>query len=189
LFHCVFALVFAAQAAVAEEAASTSKPGLSASRTVSVAAQVSAIDHATREVTIEADDGTSMTFIASDDVRNLDQVHAGDYVIAQVFQEVDIEVRANPEGLSPAAAVAEFGARAPEGAEPGVVVGQAVTVVALVTAIDLEANTFTLKGPEGNEMTFEAQNPDNLRRSEVGDLVVITVSQSFGVLVEHPGAE
>jgi hypothetical protein len=137
-------------------------------------------------VTIETDDGETLEFAISSDVRNLDQVQAGDFVIAQIFQEIDIEVRANPDGLQPAEATSMVAGRAEAGEMPAGVVGKAVVVMALVTAIDLEANTFTLKGPEGNEMMFEAQNPDNLRRAEVGDLVVITIAQSMGVLVERP---
>jgi len=166
-----------------------SKPGLTASRTLSVVAQVTAIDHESRQVTIEDEEGESFEFTVGEDVRNLDQVQSGDFVIAQIHQEVDIQVQANPEGLAPSADSLSAAARAEAGAMPGAVIGEQVRITAVVTDIDLEANTYTLRGPLGNSMTFEAMNPENLKRGAVGDLVVVTVTQSLGVLVERPAAD
>jgi hypothetical protein len=56
----------------------------------------------------------------------------------------------------------------------------------VVEEFDLEANTFKLRGPEGNVREFAARNPENLEKADVGDLVVITVTTAFGILVEHP---
>lgn len=188
LAHLLLSLFLLPVATLAQDTA-TSKPSIKASRTLAVVAQVSDIDHAARVVELETEDGDSFEMSVSPDVRNLDQVQAGDFVIAQIFQEVDIQVKANPEGLAPGASAAAVAERAEAGAMPAGALGASVTVSALVTDIDLEANTFTLRGPAGNEMTFEAQNPDNLRRSEVGDLVVITVTESLGVLVERPAGD
>jgi hypothetical protein len=57
-------------------------------------------------------------------------------------------------------------------------------VIATVEEINLEANTFKLKGPDGTVTEYLARNPDNLRRSEVGDLVIITVSEAVAISVE-----
>ena len=59
--------------------------------TQTMVATVDAIDHETREVTLSGEGGT-VTFTASDDVRNLAQVEAGDRVIAEVSEEISIEV-------------------------------------------------------------------------------------------------
>ena len=47
---------------------------------VEVTATVAKIDHATREVTLKADDGQEYSFVASEDVQNLPQVQVGDVV-------------------------------------------------------------------------------------------------------------
>jgi len=73
---------------------------------------------------------------------------------------------------------------------PGVAVIDAVVVTAVVEEINLEANTFKLKGPEGNIEEFTAQNPENLKKAAVGDLLVITYSKAFILTVEKaPAAE
>jgi hypothetical protein len=47
----------------------------------------------------------------------------------------------------------------------------------------LDNNTFKLKDVEGTVTEFTARDPDNLRRSEVGDMVVIKIVQAIGIAV------
>ena len=74
--------------------------------------------------------------------------------------------------------------RSAEGEMPGIAAFDAQQVIATVEEINLEANTFKLKGPDGTVNEYVARNPDNLRRSEVGDLVIITTSQAVAFSVE-----
>jgi len=87
-----------------------------------------------------------------------------------------------------AAEVAAMG-RAEEGAMPGFAAMGSTVVVAKVVEINLETNTFKLAGPDGVVEEFVARNPDNLRRAEVGDLVVITTTEAVAVTVERKPAE
>ena len=162
------------------------KPSFSASRTMTMSAMVEAIDHETREVTLKGPEGNTVTITASDDVRNLAQVEAGDEVLAEVFEEISIEVMANPEGMQPGAGEMVATAAAELGELPGAAVMDTVVITAVVEDINIENNTFKLRGPEGNVREFAARNPENLSLAEVGDLVVITVTQAMGVLVEKP---
>ena len=61
-----------------------------------------------------------------------------------------------------------------------------VVISAVVEDINIENNTFKLKMSDGMVTEFVAQNPENLKRTKVGDLVIIGVSQAFGIVVEHP---
>lgn len=168
---------------------STDKPTFAASRTMTMGASVEAVDQATREVTLRNAEGDTVTFTAGPEVRNLAQIEAGDQVLAEITEEVRIEVHANPDGMQPGVGEVVAAARAEEGAMPAGAVSDTVVITAVVEEIDLEANTFKLRGPEGNVREFVAANPENLRRSAVGDLVVITITESFGIMVERPGAE
>ncbi len=179
-----------ATAAFAEESADApDKPSFAASRTITLGATVVAVDHETREVTLEGADGETVSFTAGDDVRNLDQVEAGDAVLAEVFEEITVDVFANPEGVEPGAGEFVAAARAEAGEAPGAGVMDTVIISAIVEEIDLEANTFKLRGPEGNVREFTAANPENLKRAETGDLVVITITQAVGIMVAHPNSE
>lgn len=167
----------------------TDKPAFSASRTMTMGASVEAVNQETREVTLKNAEGDTVTFTAGPEVRNLAQIEAGDQVLAEITEEVRVEVHPNPDGMEPGMGEVVAAARAEEGEMPAGAVSDTMVITAVVEEIDLEANTFKLRGPEGNVREFVARNPDNLRRSEVGDLVVITITESFGIMVERPTAD
>jgi len=185
----ILALLLTGATAWAGDHPDGDKPSISASRTESFAAEVTAINHETREVTLTGTNGVSTSFTASDHVRNLAQIEAGDLVIAEMYEEISISVHANPDGLEPGAGQFAAAERAEKGTMPGAAAMDTVVVTAVVEEINLEANTFKLRGPEGNIKEFAARNPENLRKAAVGDLVVITVTQAMGIMVERPAGE
>jgi hypothetical protein len=157
------------------------KPSFSASQSMTVSAVVTAIDHDTRVVTVRKPDGEELTFTASEEVRNLPQVQVGDVLVAEYVESVSIEVMAD-DGLGTDAAEAVAMGRAEEGAMPGFAAMDSQIVIAKVEEINLELNTFKVE-------EFVARNPDNLRRAEVGDLVVITTTEAVAITVERQPAE
>ncbi len=162
-------------------------PSMSARRSMTVSAVVEAMDHETRIVTVRKADGEELTFTASDEARNLDQVSVGDVLIAEYVQSVSIDVYAN-DGSEPEAATAEAMARTPKGQMPGFAAMEKTVITATVEEINIEANTFKLKGPDGTINEYVARNPDNLKRALVGDLVVITTIDAVAVIVEEQEA-
>ena len=46
-----------------------------------------------------------------------------------------------------------------------------------------------LKGPDGTVSEYVARNPENLKRAAVGDLVVMTVTESVAITVEEQSAD
>lgn len=165
------------------------RPSMSANRTVTFSAEVVAIDHETREVTLSGDDGQTVTFIARDQVRNLAQVEAGDRVFAEMYEEVSISVHANPNHLQPATTEMAATERTKDGELPGAAAMDTLVISAVVDDINIENNTFKLKMSDGMVREFVAKDPENLKRSKVGDLVIIGVSQAFGIIVQRPDAE
>jgi len=171
-----------------EEATMTDKPSFSASQSLVVSALVEAIDQETRVVTLRKSNGEAITFTASDDVRNLAQVSVGDHLIAEYVESVSIEVMA-ADGLEADAAEVAAMARAEEGQMPGFAAMDALVVTATVEEINIELNTFKLKGPDGVISEYTARNPQNLKRAAVGDLVVMTVTSAVAIVVEEKSAE
>ena len=164
------------------------KPSLSATESVTTTARVEAIDHETREVTLLLADGDTVTSRASDEVRNLDQVSVGDIVYAHYTDSVSIQVVAD-DGAAPEAYVAGEAARAAEGKMPGFAATESAVTTSIVEAINLEDNTFKLREADGEVRQYTARNPDNLRRAEVGDKVIVTVTHSVVVTVERQPAD
>ncbi len=187
--YLLFALLFAVSATWAgDEEKMMAKPSFSASQSTMVSAVVEAIDHETRVVTVRKADGEEITFTASTEARNLDQVSVGDILIAEYVETISVEVMAN-EGFEPEAIEAVAMARTEKGEMPGVAAMAANVVISTVEEINLEANTFKLKGPDGVVTEYVARNPENLKRSAVGDLVVITVTEAIAITVEKQEVE
>jgi hypothetical protein len=171
-----------------EEAATMEKPSFFASQSMTVSAEVTAIDHETRVVSVRKDDGEEITFTASEEARNLGQVSVGDMLLAEYVETVSIQVMAN-EGMEPDVAAASAMARTKEGEMPGFAAMDATVITATVEEINIEANTFKLKGVDGTVNEYVARNPENLKRAEVGDLVVITLSEAIAIAVEKHAVE
>ena len=172
----------------ANEDAMMDKPSFAASQTMTISAVVEAIDHETRVVTVRKPDGEALTFTASEEARNLDQVKVGDVLTAEYTESVSIEVMAN-DGMEADMAEASAMARTKKGEMPGFAAMDATVITATVEEINLEMNTFKLKGPDGSINEYVARNPENLKRAAVGDLVVITVTESVAITVEAQPAE
>lgn len=158
------------------------RPSFAASQTSTVTATVTAIDHETREVTLDRSDGEIVKLIAGPDVRNLDQVGVGDVVYAEFSESVTIEVSPD-DGSAPELLADTNTARAPAGGMPGVAVVDSTVVTAIVEAIDIETGTFALREPDGEIREYAARNPQNLERATVGDRVIITTRESLVVTV------
>jgi hypothetical protein len=171
-----------------EKAAPMDKPSMYTSESVMVTAVVEALNQETREVTLRGPEGNAISFIASEEARNLDQVKVGDIVVAEYVQSVSIEVFAG-DGSTPGVGEMMVAGRSKKGEMPGMAMMDAVVITATVEEINIEANTFKLKGPTGEITEYTARDPENLKRAEVGDTVVITLTESIALSVEKTSAE
>ena len=177
--------------AVSEEKvdpSSPEKPAISTSMAVVVTSVVEAINHETRLVTLSGEEGESVTFTAGPEARNLDQVEVGDTVTVEYLQNLTIQVLA-AENAEPGAGAVAVAARAEEGEMPGAAIIDAQVEVFTVEDINIEANTFKLKGADGVVNEFTAREPENLKKSAVGDVVVMTFTQAVAIAVEKNAAE
>ena len=181
-------LLFSAPCWAEEAPAATEKPSLFSSQTVKLSALVEAINHETRELTLRGPEGNSVTFTVSEEAQNLDQVNVGDIVMAELVRSMSIEVFAN-DGSAPSVGALSAEGRAAKGEAPGLAAIDAVVVTATVEEINLEDNTFKLKGPNGEIRQYEARDPENLKKAEVGDIVVITFTDSVAITVEKSTTE
>jgi len=181
-------LLFASPCWASESASSTDKPSMYTSQTVILTAVVEAINHETRDVTLRGPEGNSVSFVASEDARNLGQVNVGDTVMVEYEQSMSIEVFAN-DGSEPGAGEMVVAGRSEDGEMPALTAIDALVVSAVVEEINIEANTFKLRGPSGEIKEYEARNPENLKRAEVGDIVVITFTDAIALTVEKASGE
>jgi hypothetical protein len=71
---------------------------------------------------------------------------------------------------------------------PSVVVTDTSISTATVIAIDLESETFKLDWGNGRIKEYVAQNPDNLRKADIGDLVVVTYTEALALSIQEISA-
>jgi hypothetical protein len=161
-----------------------SEPGKAAVvAAVEISAQVVGIDKATRTLTLKGPKGNAVDLVAGDEVRNFDQIKLGDVVVARYAQALTLELRKATSGAG-GAAVREEAAKAKPGERPAVAGARQVTVMASVVAVDPKKGTITLKGPRGNEVTLNVQNPEQFKVVKKGDQVEATYTEALALSVE-----
>jgi hypothetical protein len=167
---------------------STDKPSLSTTQTVTLSAQIVALDKENRLVTLKGPQGNERTIQLGDAVKRLDEFQVGDVVVAEYLQNLTIEVVA-AEGAEPGHGVMAAAARAPETERPGMLATETSVSMAKVAEIDLENNTFKLDWGEGDVQEYVARNPENLKKAEVGDLVIVSYSEALALQLQQAPQE
>lgn len=188
LILLITALIFSLSLQAGEEAAATEKPSFSATRTMQVTTVVDAVDREARTVTLKGPEGNTRTIKARDDSNNIDQIVVGDLVNVEFVQHMSIEVFAN-DGMEPGSGTMAATAVNKEGETPAGMEMITSVTTATVQDINIEANTFKLKWPGGEIKEYEAQDPENLKKAEVGDLVVTTYTEAIALYMNEVPAE
>ena len=165
--------------------AAADKPlGRGEGRAVTVKGTIAAIDKEKSTVTLKGPKGRTVT-IQVKDPQKLEVIKVGDPVVATYMEAVAFQIK-KPGTATPGTTVQETRVSSKPGETPAGAVGQEVTVTATITAINKTAHTVTIKGPNGNTETVKAQDPKNLDRVKVGDMVEITYAQALAVSLDKP---
>lgn len=147
-------------------------------------ATVTAINPATREVTVQGDNGT-VTMQAGPDVKNFNNLKVGDQVLASYYRGVMAELVAGGKKMSdPAAATFAYG-NSP-GMKPAGGVGHSVTVTAKIQDVNVPTNTVAFTKSDGTTHIVQAKSPEMqkfIRELKRGDTVQVTFTDSFAVAV------
>jgi hypothetical protein len=161
-----------------------SEPGKAAIvRAAEISAQVVAIDKATRTVTLKGPQGNAVDIVAGDEVKNFDQIKLGDFVVARYAQALTLELQ-KTKVKAGEPTVTEGATRAKPGERPAVAGAREITAIADVIGVDAKKKTITLKGPRGNVVTLDVQNPDQFKVVKKGDQVQVTYTEALALSVE-----
>ena len=183
-------LGFAAAAALAVPAAAQTggmmagtAPGKAAvAQTVRIAATITAIDKATRDVTLKGPQGNEVTITAGPDVKNFDKLKVGDQVDVQYVEALTLELKKGG-GMVVARTEQKGAVGAKPGEMPAGAVGRQVTIVADVVGVDAAKQTITLKGPQ-RTVDLRIPDPEQFKRIAKGDQVEATYTQALAIAVE-----
>jgi hypothetical protein len=184
----MIALVFAAAPAIAQQTPvgaeiKASEPGkVAMARAVKASALVTAIDAASRTLMLKGPEGGVFELVAGDEVRNFDQIKVGDSVVVTYVRGLTMEVKKG-DGIRESTEKTDA-VRAKPGEKPAGAVGRQVTIVADVVAVDQKKKTITLKGPKGNVVELDVQNPEHFKVVKTGDQVIVDYVEAVAVAVE-----
>ncbi len=169
-------------AALAEEVASTGGRGFAAG--VQKVYTVTQIDYDSREVTLRDADGVESTFLAEAEIRNLEQVEAGDMLTAVYAEALAVQIYP-VNGASKGRIVDTQVTRAPLGDKPQGTITKRVEITGRIAAVDRETRMVTLEGKH-ESLSLRATADIDLSKIKVNDMVRIDYLERFSIKVETP---
>lgn len=157
-------------------------PGaVAVAQTVKVTATITAIDAATRSVTVKGPKGREVTFVAGPEVRNFAQLKVGDQVEAQYVESLAIELKKGG-GMAVGATEQSAATRAKEGGTPGAAGARQVTLVGDVIELDPATQTVTVRGKE-RTVDLKIRDPEQFKLVAKGDQIQATYTEAVGLSV------
>jgi len=163
----------------------TTLPPRTVEQTVEATATVTAIDKATREVSLKTEDGETTKVVVGPEVTRFDEIAVGDTVRASYTVGMTAELRAPTEEEKKDPFIAlETSGKSPQGTAPAAGGARMFRIVATIEALDRTTQTATLKGPDGAYLTVKVRDPETLTKPHIGDYVVVTVAESVALSLE-----
>jgi Cu/Ag efflux protein CusF len=158
-------------------------PGVAgAAQTVKVTATITAIDQATRDVTLKGPKGREVTVQLGPEVKNFAQLKVGDTVTAEYIEALTLELKKGGKAVVARTEKAGAAPAAKPGEKPAGVAGRQVTITADVTAVDPATQTVTLKGPK-QTVDLKIADPEQFKLIKVGDQVEANYTEALAIAV------
>ena len=146
---------------------------------------IEAVDPKTREVKIKLANGETRTIVASEEVRNFDQIKVGDKLNVKYLESATIELKKGGKAVV-ARTESSSMERAKPGEKPGGVASREVKLVADVVAVDEKAKKVSVKNDKGEVVSVDVRDPEQLKLIKKGDQVEVTFTQAVAISLE-PG--
>ena len=163
-------------------AAMTSSPGkVGVAQTVDLAATITAIDNATRRITLKGPKGNEVQIVAGPEVKNFAQLKVGDTVNVTYLESLAVELKKGG-GMKVEKTEKSGAMRAKPGEAPAGAMGRQVTAVGDVTRIDAATQTVTVKGPQ-RTLDLKVRDPEQFKLIAVGDQIEVTYTEALAVAV------
>ena len=146
---------------------------------VSAQATVTAIDMASRKVSLKNAAGEAFDIVAGEQVTNLANLKVGDVVALRYLQMLDLELLKGTAGVRKRIVEVAAG-KAEAGEKPGAGIGKKVTLYGDVIAVDKGQQTITVKGVD-HTLVLKVHNPAQFALIAKGDQVKAVQTQAVGI--------
>ena len=146
-------------------------------------ATVQSVDQRTRSLVLRTPEGEERMIVAGPEIRNFEQIEAGDQVTATYREALLAEVM--PKGADstePRASIAKT--QAQPGERPAAAVAASVSTNVVIESVDQSFDTVTFKRPDGVVRTVAVEDPKAtqfLQRLKPGDEVRVTYTEATAI--------
>ncbi|MDU1143249.1 hypothetical protein [Aeromonas rivipollensis] len=153
---------------------------------VKAEATVTAIDLATRKISLKNAEGQTFDLVAGEEVTNLQNLKVGDVVALRYLQLLDLELLKGTAGVRKRVVEVE-GSKAAAGEKPGAGAGIQVTIYADVIDVDKAQQTIRVKGVD-DTLTLKVKDPAQFALIAKGDQIkaVQTTAIAIGIVPKQP---
>lgn len=152
---------------------------------VTVERTIVAVKKAERLATLRDEEGNTRTVSVGEAFQNWDRVRVGDKVKATYAIYVRGELRKPTKEEKANPLVVEVSGGTNENPNsPAASIGDKITVVTKVVAVNKDNMTATLEGPNGMQLTIQGDNPENAKYVKVGKTVIITYQERLFMSLE-----
>jgi len=152
---------------------------------VTVERTVVSVEKDKRLATLRDELGNEKTVNVPEAFKNWDRVRVGDKVKATYSIYLRGELRKPTEAEKANPLVVEVsGGRNSNPNDPAASLGDKITVVTTVVAVDREAMTAILEGPNGMQVEIHGDNPENAKHVKVGKNVIVTFQERLFMSLE-----
>jgi hypothetical protein len=161
----------------------------SESEMVTSRARVLKVDAARRTLHVRRQSGDVVDIQVGDEVRNFDQIRAGDDIVIHYRQTATYTV-AKPGTKLPVSRKLITGTRAMPGELPRGALSQEITATGVIVGVDTTANELSVVpqrgGPAHTIAVMDPERQEQLKKVKVGDTLTIVYSEALAIAVERP---
>jgi hypothetical protein len=160
--------------------------GVGAATVVTVHGKIVSVDRENKLVTLQGPGGKQLTVHAYN-AYNLAAAKPGDPFVAKFYEIATIR-KLMPGESPPPASLAQGIVSAAPGQTPGGAIGRQIQFVVTLDAINKSRKTVSVEGPDGAAETVKVSNPENLDRVQVGEKIVVTLTDVIAISLDKESA-
>jgi Cu/Ag efflux protein CusF len=175
------ALATPVMAATSEGVVLAAQPGATTlAEAVKTTVTITAIDAPTRKVTVTNAAGKSFSITAGENVKNFAALKVGDKIQAEYLQVLNLELIQSGDKIRKR--VVETDAVPVKDAKAGAAVGEQITVVGNVLAVNAKNHTVRVQGVE-HTVTLKVRDPAQFKLIKKGDQIKGVYTEALAVAV------
>jgi hypothetical protein len=137
------------------------------------------VDHKKRDMTVKGPQGAEVDLHAGPEVRNFDQIKAGDKIRLAYQAALITDIKKAPYDTQPSLKILTDGAVAKPGTLPGVAVARTIQITGRIIGMEHKYGFIVVEGPRGRQRSFNVPNRQLLDQLQVGDLVQATYNEDL----------